>query len=136
VKTTGYYSFKWRYANIGSAARPGDVIIDGNITSNIGFASTGSWTTWADSQSDTVWLDVGTHSIRLQASSSTGLANIDNISVTGPSVTAASCGSVTAPVSFVAPSFTILRYMIHQWYLQTISTTYLDLIFLWLVPQT
>jgi arabinan endo-1,5-alpha-L-arabinosidase len=106
VKSTGYYSFKWRYANIGSAARPGDVIIDGNITSNIGFASTGSWTTWADSQSDTVWLDVGTHSIRLQATSSNGLGNIDNMVVSGPSVTAANCGSVTVPVSFVAPSFT------------------------------
>lgn len=106
VKTTGYYVFKWRYANIGLAARPADVIIDGNITANIGFASTGSWTSWADSQNDIVWLDVGTHSVRLQASSATGLANIDNISVTGASVTAASCGSVTPPTSFVTPSFT------------------------------
>lgn len=106
VKTTGYYSFKWRYANVGSASRPADVIVDGNITSNIGFASTGSWTTWADSQSDVVWLDVGTHSVRLQATSSLGLGNIDNMVVSGTSVTAATCGSVTTPISFVIPSFT------------------------------
>lgn len=107
VKTAGSYRFKWRYANIGTAARPGDLIVDGNILyTGVTFASTGAWTTWADSQNVDVWLDAGVHSLRLQASSATGLGNIDNISVTGASVTAASCGAVTPPTSFVAPSFT------------------------------
>ncbi|MEN0039022.1 MAG: family 43 glycosylhydrolase, partial [Cellvibrio sp.] len=105
VKTSGTYSFKWRYASI--TARNADVIIDGNIhTSNLAFPATSSWTTWSNSGTVNVSLNAGTHKIRLQATGSDGLSNIDNLTVSGASVTAANCDTPSTPISLVNPTFT------------------------------
>lgn len=107
LAAAGTYSFKWRYASTGTANRPGDVIVDGSrLYSNLQFPGTGAWTTWADSGSITLTLAAGTHSVRLEATAATGLANIDSMTVTGQSPSAASCASVSTPISFVSPSYT------------------------------
>ena len=105
VKTVGTYSFKWRYA--ASTSRSADLIVDGNIVvSNIPFAASGAWTTWVNSETVSVNLQVGTHKIRLQAAGSEGLVNVDNLTVSGTSVTAANCEIVSPLINFVIPSFT------------------------------
>lgn len=104
VKTTGTYSFTWRYAAI--TARNANLIVDGNIqTSNINFPATSSWTTWNNSSTVNVQLNAGTHKIRLQAVSSDGLSNIDNLTVSGASVTVANCDTPSTPISLVSPTF-------------------------------
>lgn len=105
VKTAGTYSFTWRYA--ANTVRPADLIINGNISSsNIAFPVTGSWTTWANSEAVNVYLDAGTHKVRLQAAGGEGLVNIDNLIVAGENVTTANCETVATPINFVNPSFT------------------------------
>lgn len=105
VKTAGTYSLKWRYAAL--TTRSADLIIDGNIgASNISFPATGAWTTWVNSEAQNVHLEAGTHKIRLQAAGSEGLANIDNLTVSGDNVTVANCETVSTPINFVSPSFT------------------------------
>lgn len=90
VQEKASYQFTWRYAN-GSSARNGDLMIDGEIVAyNIPLTNTGSWTTWTNS-SITVLLDAGTYDVRLNAISSGGLANIDYMKVSGPSVVSTSC---------------------------------------------
>jgi len=104
IKTTGSYSFAWRYAAI--TARNANLIVDGNIqTSNINFPATSSWTTWNNSSTVNVQLNAGTHKIRLQAVSSDGLSNIDSLTVSGASVTAANCDTPSTPISLVSPTF-------------------------------
>ncbi len=105
VKTAGTYSLKWRYAS--TTARPADLMVNGNIlASNISFPATGGWTSWSTSGAVNVYLDAGAHSLRLQATGSEGLGNIDSITVSGANVTAANCDTPVTPINFVAPSFT------------------------------
>lgn len=105
VKTAGTYSLKWRYAS--TTTRSADLIVDGNIlSSNISFPATGGWTTWSTSATVNVYLDTGTHSLRLQATGNEGLGNIDNLIVSGANLTAANCDTPATPISFVTPSFT------------------------------
>lgn len=90
VLTGGTYTFTWRYAN-GSSDRPADLIVGtSTLSSDISFPSTSSWTTW-DVVSVNVSLSTGTQDVRLEATGSGGLANIDYIQITGSSVAAASC---------------------------------------------
>ncbi|HSC66491.1 MAG TPA: cellulose binding domain-containing protein, partial [Cellvibrio sp.] len=104
VKTSGSYSFTWRYAAI--TARNADLIVNGNVqAANISFPATNSWTTWSNSTTARVQLNAGTHKIRLQALSSDGLSNIDSLTVSGTSVTAANCDTPSTPISLVSPTF-------------------------------
>lgn len=105
VKTAGNYSLKWRYA--AATARSADLIINGNISaSNILFPASGAWTTWVTSETVNINLSAGTHKIRLQATGGEGLANIDNLTVTGANLTVANCDIVSTPINLVSPSFT------------------------------
>ncbi len=105
VDTAGQYTLRWRYAAI--SARAADLVVNGNIaSSNISFPATGAWTTWSNSASVSVYLAAGTHNLRLQATGSEGLANIDNLTLSGASVSAALCDIPNTPISFVTPSFT------------------------------
>ncbi len=105
VKTTGTYNFKWRYAS--TTTRAADLIVDGNILfSGVSFPATGGWTSWTNSGTISVPLDVGTHKIRLQASGSEGLGNIDSITISGANLTAANCDLPANPINFIAPTFT------------------------------
>jgi lysophospholipase L1-like esterase len=91
VAASGVYQLEWRFAN-GSTARPGSVKINGATVTTVGFPSTGLWTSWT-TVTTTVNLNAGRNSIRLEATTSGGLANIDSLAVTGGSgVQAAECG--------------------------------------------
>jgi hypothetical protein len=92
VPTAGTYTISWRYSNGSGADRPASLLINGStVAASISFPATTDFTTWATSQT-VVGLSAGTTNIRLQATGAAGLANIDNISVQGPSsVTGVSC---------------------------------------------
>jgi pectate lyase len=91
ILTAGTYTFTWRYALV-SGSRPGNLIInDVNVVSGINFQSTGSWSTWSDANSGPVTLTSGVKTIRIQATTSGGLANIDYMNAAGESLMPASC---------------------------------------------
>ena len=88
--SSGPYTITWRYAVEGDA-RGADLIVNGSIvSSDIPFATTGSWTDW-DTQTVNVTLSSGIKSVRLEATGSSGLGNIDYIEITGPDAAPANC---------------------------------------------
>ncbi len=91
VPANGVYQLQWRFAN-GATARPGSVKINGATVTTVGFPSTGVWTVWT-TVSTTVSLSAGRNSVRLEAATSGGLANIDSLAVTGNSPQPAACGT-------------------------------------------
>ncbi|RED94648.1 carbohydrate-binding protein [Marinoscillum furvescens] len=94
----GDYTFRWRYAS--SSDRPADLIVNGvTESSNIAFNSTGSWTTWTSTADVTVTLAAGAKTIRLEGVTSSGLANIDYLEVTGPNAAVVSCSGGARVVS-------------------------------------
>ncbi|WP_323845704.1 CBM35 domain-containing protein [Microbulbifer magnicolonia] len=86
----GVYTLQWRFAN-GGGDRPANVLVNGGQVAGITMPDTGAWTGYADSGTVDVGLAAGTNRLRLQASGSSGLANIDNLSVTGIDPAAGSC---------------------------------------------
>jgi hypothetical protein len=105
VSSSGTYTFTWRYAN-GSGDRPADLFINGlTAVSDITFAGTGSWTSWTTISVDTR-LSTGIQNVRLEATSSEGLANIDYIEISSEGVTAAGCTATTTATNTIttAPS--------------------------------
>ncbi len=90
ILTAGSYTFTWRYAS--TSSRPGNLIINGStVLSGISFPSTGAWTTWTTVTSSPVTLTAGVKTIRLESTSSDGLANIDYIQIDGVNLTTAAC---------------------------------------------
>jgi len=90
VPSAGTYTISWRYAN-GSSDRPGNLLVDSSTAaSGISFPATADWTTWAE-VSRTVSLSAGSHSLRLEATGTGGLANIDFIKITGSNITPNNC---------------------------------------------
>ncbi len=90
ILTAGTYTFVFRYAS--TSDRPADLIIN-SITeaSGISFASTGAWTTWDTTAAVEVTLTAGIKDIRLEATGSSGLANIDYMEVAGVNLQAENC---------------------------------------------
>jgi len=99
IPSAGSYTLKWRYAS--TSDRPANLKVDGTVvTSNVAFASTGAWATWAETGTTSVNLAAGTRVIRLEATTASGLGNIDNVTITGVSPTAVSCsGLKSTPVN-------------------------------------
>lgn len=92
VPLSGNYDLIWRYANGGSTDRTAQIMVDGSIVmSSISMPTTGSWDTWAETSATTISLPAGTVLIRLEATNSSGLSNIDYISIYGATVTPVSC---------------------------------------------
>ncbi|PXY46458.1 T9SS type A sorting domain-containing protein [Flavobacterium hydrophilum] len=95
--SSGNYTLRWRYSNGGTTSRGAKVIVDGVTVATAAFNATTNWTTWAENSSSlvTIELSAGTHNIRLEATTSSGLANIDKIEVEGINPTPVSCGSTS-----------------------------------------
>jgi poly(3-hydroxybutyrate) depolymerase len=108
IPSAGTYTLKWRYAS--TSDRPANLKVDGTIvTSNVAFASTGSWTTWVETATTTVNLAAGTRVIRIEAANSAGLGNIDYMTVTGVSPTGVACTGVkSASESLITDQPTIV----------------------------
>jgi GH35 family endo-1,4-beta-xylanase len=84
VPSNGTYTLAWRYANP-SGDKTGRLLVnDVEVISSISFPSTGDWTIWTLVSVD-CYLTAGTNNIRLEATSSGGLANIDYLMVTSGS---------------------------------------------------
>lgn len=90
VPQAGTYTLSWRFAN-GASNRPGSVIANGDSQASIDFAGTGNWASWSNSGSVTVNLNAGANTIRLQATGSAGLPNVDSLSITGIAPSANIC---------------------------------------------
>lgn len=89
--SAGTCTFTWRYANGGSADRPGRLLVNNSeVVSNISYPVTGGWTTWTTTSAE-VTLTTGVKEIRLEATDADGLANIDYMQATGSNLRAASC---------------------------------------------
>jgi pectate lyase len=92
ILTAGTYTFTWRYANGTTTDRPGDLLINGSpVVTGISFPGTGAWTTWSTASTSGVSLTTGVKTIRLQATTSGGLGNIDYINIAGENLMTASC---------------------------------------------
>ena len=75
----GAKSLEIRYANGGTAARAGNITVNGTTTS-ISFPTTGSWTTWATLTVSKTLNNNSTNTIQL-ASTGTDFANVDQLIV-------------------------------------------------------
>ncbi|UXX79804.1 discoidin domain-containing protein [Reichenbachiella carrageenanivorans] len=87
----GDYTFSWRYASTNS--RPGDLLVSGaTVANNVLSSASGSWSSWI-TVSTTVTLGAGVKTVRLEATSASGLGNIDYMEVTGPDAAVSGCSS-------------------------------------------
>lgn len=92
IPSVGTYTVSWRYAN-GSSDRPGNLLSGGTpVASGISFPATASddWTVWGR-VSQSVSLSAGVQTLRLEATGSGGLANIDYIQIAGANITPVAC---------------------------------------------
>jgi len=95
----GTYPLIFRYANGGDSNRPGKLLINGSTAiPTINFQPTGSWTNWTTT-SASVSLSAGTFDMRLEATASSGLANIDYLEIKGTSLTGDSCNTIVTPTN-------------------------------------
>ncbi len=90
----GTYTFVWYYANGGSTDRSGVLYVNETSVATVSFPATDDWTTWTTA-SVSAELESDYKTIRLEADQSFGLANIDYMTVTGPSAAAADCDEET-----------------------------------------
>jgi len=90
VTNSGTYSLSSRYAN-GSTDRPAAIIVNDTLSGNLSFTGTGAWGAYTSTGEITVTLSAGLNFIRLQATGDSGLANIDNLTVTGIDPEAGNC---------------------------------------------
>ncbi|MGA2916893.1 MAG: CBM35 domain-containing protein [Sedimentisphaerales bacterium] len=91
ISSDGTYTFKWRYALV-TGDRTAKLIVNGvAVVPSISFPASGVLTTYIETSAIDVNLTAGIKDIRLEATTSDGLANIDYIKVTGNNPAAASC---------------------------------------------
>jgi rhamnogalacturonan endolyase len=89
ISASGNYTVEIRYA--ATSDRPGKLIQNGSeVLSNITMNSSGAWTTW-NTVTTSVYLSSGISDLRLEATSSNGLPNIDYLQLTGETISAYNC---------------------------------------------
>ncbi|WP_207211786.1 family 43 glycosylhydrolase [Promicromonospora panici] len=71
-----------RFANGATSARSANVVVNGTTVGTVSFEPTGAWSTWS-TKSLNVPLNAGSNTIRLDPTTTAGLANIDYLDV-GP----------------------------------------------------
>lgn len=81
-----------RFANGGGSARSGSLEINGASAANYQLDDTGAWTTWQE-ETHSVNLQAGENTLRLVATSSSGLANIDAVVIDGSGITPVNCAN-------------------------------------------
>ncbi|MBN2167521.1 MAG: family 43 glycosylhydrolase [Marinilabiliaceae bacterium] len=97
----GTYPFIFRYANGGGSDRPGRLMMNGSTAiQTVNFPATGSWTNWKTT-SVSVSAKAGTYDIRLEATGSDGLANIDYLEITGITLTGDSCNAIITNTNLI-----------------------------------
>lgn len=105
----GDYTFTWRFANGSSVNRLSRLIVNGvTITDNIPFVSTSSWSSWSTTTA-TVTLTAGIKEVRLEAMTSSGLANIDYVEIESVNVAAYSCTAVVGDCQSFYQGFSLAQ---------------------------
>lgn len=98
--TSSRHTVTFRYANGGTNARNGSLLINNGANGNytIQLPSTGGWTTW---QTASVEIDLvqGNNILQLAALTTDGLANIDSLQIEGASTKAGTCPAVSSSSS-------------------------------------
>jgi rhamnogalacturonan endolyase len=85
------YNLTWRYANGSFDNRTAELLVDGQTAaSNLDFSSSDSWSSWRNTTTE-ITLNAGHHRIRLQATTSQGLPNLDSLEVNGNNPQAGDC---------------------------------------------
>ncbi|MBN2610416.1 MAG: family 43 glycosylhydrolase [Bacteroidales bacterium] len=85
----------WRFSNGGSTARTTQIKVNGSVAvSSFSMPSTGNWDTWSETSQQSLNLSAGNNLIRLEATNSSGLPNIDYMKITGTSLTSVSCNGL------------------------------------------
>lgn len=97
--TSGIYSVTFRYANVGSTSA--GLVINGS-SGSLSFPRTASLSTWT-MVTKNITLVAGVNSIRLRATGSQEIANIDSLTVGGSAV-ASPCGAASSSSSSVTSS--------------------------------
>lgn len=94
--TSGRQTLTFRYSNGGAATRNGSLVINGGSNGNytLSLPVTASWTDW---QTVAIEVDLvqGNNILQLSALTADGLPNIDSLTLTGGSVKAGNCGTVS-----------------------------------------
>jgi hypothetical protein len=69
-----------RFANGGTSARAANLIVNGSAVAAVSFEPTGAWNTWV-TKTQTVSLNAGSNTIRLDPTTAVGLPNVDCLDV-------------------------------------------------------
>lgn len=88
------YAAQIRFGNGGAGARRATVVVNDVQIKTLDFPTNSVWTQWQTINVD-LPLKAGTNSIKLVAETADGLANIDNLKVTGNGITPAACPTTT-----------------------------------------
>ncbi len=101
------YSTQIRFGNGGTGARRATVVVNDSTVKTLDFPTNSNWAQWQTVNVD-VPLKAGINSIKLVAETADGLANIDNIRVTGNGITPTACPTppTTPPASADCNSIT------------------------------
>lgn len=95
--TSSRYTLTFRYANGGTNARNGSLLINGGANGNytIQLPTTSAWSNW---QTASVEIDLiqGNNILQLAAQTADGLANIDSLKIEGASTKAGTCPVVAS----------------------------------------
>lgn len=75
---SGTYKFVWRYA--GAGARPGQLLLNDNITADVPFINTVEWSSWETISVNTT-VSAGITKVSLDATNGDGLPNIDYLKI-------------------------------------------------------
>ena len=102
------YSAQIRFGNGSTAARRATLVVNDVQVKSLDFPANGSWTQWQTVNVE-LPLKAGTNSVKLVAETANGLANIDSISVTGNSITPASCPQVSTDCPLTQEGFSTVN---------------------------
>ncbi|OZY85516.1 hypothetical protein CBP51_00235 [Cellvibrio mixtus] len=84
------YAISIRFANGGAATRRAAIVVNNNKLLSVDFPSNNNWAAW-QTVTVNVPLNAGVNSLKAQAETNDGLANIDSISIAGLGITPAAC---------------------------------------------
>lgn len=92
AQTSGTYRISLRYANGGTSARSGSLLVNGGANGDytVNLPTTAGWDDWREISLD-IDLERGNNTLQLRATGAEGLANIDSLTINGTGLSAGEC---------------------------------------------
>lgn len=92
AQTYGTYRISFRYANGGTSARSGSLLVNGGANGDytVNLPTTAGWDDWREISLD-IDLERGNNTLQLRATGAEGLANIDSLTINGTGLSAGEC---------------------------------------------